>query len=259
VGRNRADGLETRRKLLDAAGVLFAKGGFRDTKTADICRAVAANVAAVNYHFGSKEELYVAAWRHEFERSIATYPPDGGVDPGAPAQERLRGHIGALVRRFMDPASRDLDIGHREMSSPTGLLSEVMDSSFGPLRRMHLGIVRELLGPHATEQEVQLCEMSVHAQCFVALMDERRRHQAPPGQRRGGPPPLNVGATALADHVARFSLAGIRSVRAAAGHTGPATRRTAADRTTTATKRTATGRTGPVSIAPSREAGTAKG
>ena len=210
---NRTDGLETRRRLLDAAGVLFADKGFRDTKTADICRSANANIAAVNYHFRSKEELYVAAWRHEFERSIAAYPPDGGVPAGAPAEDRLRGHIHALVKRFMDPTSRDLDIAHKEMSNPTGLLAEVIHSSLEPLRQMHLGIVRELLGPDATEQEVQLCEMSIHAQCFVALMHERHRRVAPQGARQAGPPKLTIGGDALAEHVARFSLAGIREVR----------------------------------------------
>jgi len=193
--------------------VLFADKGFRETKTADICRAAKANAAAVNYHFRSKEDLYVAAWRHEFERSLLAYPPDGGVPPGAPAAERLRGHIQALVKRFMDPASRDLDIAHREMSSPTGLLAEVMHSSIDPLRRMHLAIVRELLGPLASEQDVQLCERSTHAQCFAVLMHERHRRVAPPGARQPGPPMLEVGGEALAEHVARFSLAGIREIR----------------------------------------------
>lgn len=216
----RADGLETRKRLLDAAGVLFAEKGFRDTTTAAICRAAGANIAAVNYHFGGKEELYVAAWRHEFERSLAAYPPDGGVAPDAPAEERLRGHIRAQVRRFMDPESRDMDIAHREMSSPTGLLAEVMHRSIDPLRRMHLAIVRELLGPRATEQEVQLCEMSTHSQCFVALMHERHRRAAPPGARRHAPPLPHVDEPALTAHIARFSLAGIRDVRKSAGKGG---------------------------------------
>lgn len=215
MGANRADGAETKRRLLDAAGVLFAAKGFRDTTTADICRAARANCAAVNYHFRSKAELYAAAWRHEFERSIAEYPPDGGAAPDAPAEERFRGHIRALVRRFMDPASRELDISHREMSNPTGLLAEVKKSMIEPLRLRHLAIVRKLLGPSATEREVQLCEMSTHAQCVAALMQERRRRLDARTPRRTGPPGLNIGASALAEHVARFSLAGIRAVREA--------------------------------------------
>jgi TetR/AcrR family transcriptional regulator, regulator of cefoperazone and chloramphenicol sensitivity len=214
---NRVDGLETRRKLLDAAGVLFAEKGFHDTKTADICRLAEANVAAVNYHFRSKEELYTAAWRNEFERSIAAYPPDGGVAGDAPAEDRLRGHIRALVRQFMDPASRDLDIAHREMSNPTGLLAEVMHRSLEPLRQMHLSIIRALLGVKATEQQVQLCEMSIHAQCIVSLMHERHRRLVPQTGHHLQPPRLRIDADTLAEHIARFSLAGLREVRTSAG------------------------------------------
>lgn len=213
----RSDGTDTRRRLLDAAGTLFAQKGFRNTKTADICRLARANIAAVNYHFRSKEELYVTAWRHAFERTVTVYPPDGGVAADAPAEERLRGHIEALVKKFLDPASLDLDIASREMADPTGLLAEVMHRSIEPLRQMHLTIVRELLGPRATAQAVQLCEMSTHAQCFVALMHERRRLAAPHDARHKGPPRLSVTGEVLAEHVVRFSLAGIRAVREHSG------------------------------------------
>lgn len=210
---NRTDGLETKRRLLDAAGVLFSKNGFRDTKTADICRAAKANGAAVNYHFGGKERLYVAAWRHEFERSIAAYPPDGGVPVSASPEDRLRGHIHALVGRFMDPDSRELDMTHREMSNPTGLLGEIIHSSLEPLRRMHLAIVRDLLGPRATEQHVQLCGMSIHAQCFATLMHERHRRHPQGCGKDLRPPELEIDRDVLADHIVTFSLAGIREVR----------------------------------------------
>jgi len=210
---SRADGLETRLKLLDAAGKIFANRGFHDTKTGDICCAANANIAAVHYHFHNKEGIYVEAWRYEFERSIATYPPDGGVTPDAPVVARLRGHIQALVRRSMDPSSRDLDIARREMSNPTGLLAEVMQRSIEPLRHMHLGIIREILGPDATEQDVQLCEMSIHAQCIVSLMHERQRRLAPQDARHAPPSLQGVDEVVLTEHILRFSLAGLREVR----------------------------------------------
>ncbi len=209
---SRTDGLETRQKLLDAAGVLFAERGYHATKTGDICRSAQANIAAVHYHFRSKEDIYVASWRHAFERSISAYPPDGGVPADASAEDRLRGHIQALVRRSIDPASRDLDIAHREMSTPTGLLAEVMHRSIEPLREMHLRLIRELLGPDATDQDVHLCEMSIHAQCVVSLMSERQRRLAPRDNRHPHPPFLHVDEAKLTEHIFRFSLAGLREV-----------------------------------------------
>ncbi|MDP0489883.1 MAG: TetR/AcrR family transcriptional regulator [Verrucomicrobiota bacterium JB023] len=48
---------ETRERLLDAAEGLFAEKGFEAVSLRDITRTAGANVASVNYHFGSKEGL----------------------------------------------------------------------------------------------------------------------------------------------------------------------------------------------------------
>ena len=61
MSAQRKDGLETRQRLLEPASEVFAQKGFRDATIAEICREAGANVAAVNYHFGSKGELYVEA------------------------------------------------------------------------------------------------------------------------------------------------------------------------------------------------------
>jgi len=215
---NRADGLETRSRLLEAAIEAFASKGYQDTRTADICRASTANGAAINYHFGGKEGLYVAAWRHAFDRSLATYPPGGETLPGAPVEERFRARILSLARRMTDPMSRDLDMADLEMSRPTGLLGPVIREAVDPLRRLHRDIIGELLGPNAQARDVELCAMSTHAQSFMVFMQERRRKRAMATSPVPfmGPPPLPCGVEELVDHVTRFSLAGIEKVRAEA-------------------------------------------
>ena len=212
VVMKRSDGVETRRRVLEAAGKVFAARGFRDATVADICRLAGANVAAVNYHFGSKENLYVEAWRHAFHRSTAAYPPEGGVGADALAGERLRGQVKALMQRVMDPASLEFDIVHKEMAQPTGLLMEVMRRSVEPLRRQLMDVVRELLGRGACEEDVQLCVMSIHAQCFAPHLRERRRKRMPRGGRLGPAFIMKLGVDVVADHIVRFSLAGIRGV-----------------------------------------------
>jgi AcrR family transcriptional regulator len=214
---NRSDGLETRSKLLAAAGSVFAARGYHDAKTADICRMADANIAAVHYHFRSKEQLYVEAWRNAFEQSIRTYPPDGGIPESAPAEDRLRGQIHALAHRIMDPDSIDFDIAHKEMANPTGLLSEVMRRSIDPLRQRFTNTVRDLLGKQASDKQVHLCAMSVHAQCFTPLIHERHRKAAIANGKPSGPPPMEIEADPLADHIFRFSLAGIEAARNQAG------------------------------------------
>jgi AcrR family transcriptional regulator len=48
----------TKDKILDAAEALFMEHGFEATSLRSITTAAAVNLAAVNYHFGTKEELF---------------------------------------------------------------------------------------------------------------------------------------------------------------------------------------------------------
>lgn len=92
-------GKETRRRLLDAASDVFAEQGFEKATVREICERAKANVAAVNYHFRSKRELYarvLAAWRSENDER---YPLHGGLPRGAPVGDRLRAFYAAVLRR----------------------------------------------------------------------------------------------------------------------------------------------------------------
>jgi AcrR family transcriptional regulator len=209
----RTDGQETRRQLLVSASEVFAARGFRDATIAEICRKAGANTAAANYHFGDKERLYVESWRFAFERTMQIYPPDGGVAGDAPAQERLRGRILAIMRRIVDPRSHALDVVYKETANPTGLLNGAIQQALDPVFSGLTVIVRELLGPGATEQMVLLCLMSIRAQCFGPMMRERRRRLDSAGALLPGQDPVMEDIEALADHVTQFSLAGIQAVR----------------------------------------------
>jgi len=74
---------DTKERILDAAERLFAAQGFHTTSLRAITAEAAANVAAVNYHFGSKDGLIEAI----FERRL-----------GPLNEERARGIQAALAR-----------------------------------------------------------------------------------------------------------------------------------------------------------------
>ena len=54
---------ETRHRILDAAEILFVEHGFEATSMRMITGAALANLAAVNYHFGSKDALIQEIFR----------------------------------------------------------------------------------------------------------------------------------------------------------------------------------------------------
>ncbi len=58
---------DTRDRLLDAAEHLFGSGGIAETSLRAITSEAGANLAAVNYHFGSKEALAEATFTRRLE------------------------------------------------------------------------------------------------------------------------------------------------------------------------------------------------
>lgn len=58
-------------KVLEAAGRVIAQRGADATRFADVAAASAVPVSTLQYYFGSREDLLVAAFRHAFSTEIA--------------------------------------------------------------------------------------------------------------------------------------------------------------------------------------------
>ena len=207
--RGKGEG-KTSQKLLVSAGAVFAEKGYRDATVAEICERAGTNIASVNYHFGSKEALYRAAWLHAFQISITAHRPDGGVPADAPAEDRLRGYIKATLQRAVAEDNVEFLIMTKEMAQPTGLLDIVAHEAIMPLLKMMESIVRELIGPGADDGQVRFCGMSIINQCMHPMVMHMGRRNGEDAHL--GPP--EVGDIKLfTEHVFRFSLAGIYAYR----------------------------------------------
>lgn len=49
---------ETKKKIIDVARKIFSENGFEGTSIRELAKQAEVNVAAINYHFGSKEQLF---------------------------------------------------------------------------------------------------------------------------------------------------------------------------------------------------------
>lgn len=134
----------------------------------------------------------------------------GVSDTDAP-EERLRGQITALLHRIADENNREFLIAQKEFVSPTGLLDEVIREELRPMHDRTETVVRELLGPQASDADVQFCVVSIINQCVNPIVAKRKRISET-GRVAEGPQGIDD-IDAYADHVARFSLAGIAEIR----------------------------------------------
>lgn len=58
---------QTQVKLIEAAEQAFARHGFHGASIRDITARAGANIASVNYHFGSKESLFIEMIRYRLQ------------------------------------------------------------------------------------------------------------------------------------------------------------------------------------------------
>jgi TetR/AcrR family transcriptional regulator, regulator of cefoperazone and chloramphenicol sensitivity len=200
---------QTRLRLLEAAAREFAEHGFHHATVRDICKRAEANVAAVNYHFGDKEGLYTATLEHWVGVALEQFPLLMNVPEAAPAEERLRGFIRGTLFRMLHAGAPGWhgQLMAREMVEPTAALDQVIAGTLKPMCDMVHGIVREIVGPKPSDDEVRACAMSVIGQCCLY------KHARAVVTRMYGPEVYSEqGIEALADHVTRFSLAAMRSL-----------------------------------------------
>jgi AcrR family transcriptional regulator len=197
---------ETRQRLLEAAAEVFADGGYRRATIAKICRLAGANIAAVNYHFGGKQELYAAVF--EYAQRRASTEDTAAVDEAAPPEDRLRAHVATFVGRLLDPR-RPAWIARllaHELIEPTQVLDRLVRNRMRANHQLIASAIRELLGPDARPETVRLCTLSVVSQCVFyrnsAAVVTRLYPEIVPSKE----------VERIADHVTQFSLAAIRGL-----------------------------------------------
>jgi AcrR family transcriptional regulator len=123
----------TRASILDAAERLYADRGFSDVTLRDIVAAAGVNLAAVNYHFGSKDELIaelfvtrsIATNRERLNELKAAETAGGGR---ADIELVLRALVGPMVRGCLGPES--------ERSTAARFMIRASIESVPPIRRI---------------------------------------------------------------------------------------------------------------------------
>jgi len=201
---------QTRYRLLEAAGEVFAKRGFRQATVREICRRAHANVAAVNYHFHDKQGLYEAVLKHALRCASEKYSTAQRSITAANAGQELRGMIAARLHAVFDLGRTAWysKLMSREMIEPTKALDALVKEELEPsFQRLQL-CVRAILGPAADDEQVRRCAFSISSQWVFYHYNRQVISRLDPTMRFG---PGNIDA--LATHITQFSLAALQELR----------------------------------------------
>lgn len=223
--------VSARTKLLDAAGAVFADAGFRGATVRDICKHAGMNIASIKYHFGDKESLYAEVLRTAYTQALEKFPATLGVSAESTAEEKLHAFILAFLSRILD-AGRPTWHGRlmaREIVEPSFAFDAMIRDVIRPDLSVLLPIVSELLSRHAAdpvsvapdEITLRLCVRSIIGQCLFYLHAREVLKTVESAHA-----PAESCIERLANHVADFSLGGIRAFVSSASSVTPPSEKT---------------------------------
>jgi len=210
----------TKSRLVAAASRLFAEGGFHSTTVRDIAARAAVNVAAGNYHYGSKKALYLEVLRDQFAGIRATLRERGAdwssgelTHLGRPELvRRLRARIKVMLDLLIGPPpGLHGTLMQREMCDPSEALPVIVSEFIAPMMS-EMGEIVVRLAPGASRKAIERCVFSIVGQALfyrftmpamLVLLDMK-------GYPRGY-------AKELAEHIAEFSLGGLARVSRGGG------------------------------------------
>jgi len=171
-----------------------------------ICECAGVNVAAINYHFRSKEELYADVLNYWHEFAVKKYPPLLGVGENAPPEEQLRAFIRSLLFRVLDKGKPAWfgKVMAREMAEPTRAFDHKVNEVMRPLNKLLAAIIEKIVRTSVSKETIRMCCASILGQCFYYY---NTRVITPLFQRNMSEPDE---IERIADHILRFSLKGLK-------------------------------------------------
>ncbi|MCO1657082.1 TetR/AcrR family transcriptional regulator [Pseudonocardia humida] len=152
-------GRRTRRRLLDAAAVVFARDGFLDTKITDIAAEAKVSSGTFYNYFETKEAIFTAVIQQTIERLFlaASVPPETDRSP--------------LVR--IETATRNYLLAYREHAGLLAILEQVatFNADFREMRREIRQTFRNRTSRGIARMQQQgIVDASLPAQCTAEAL-----------------------------------------------------------------------------------------
>lgn len=176
-----SDSASTRARILDAAEACFAERGFHTATLREITQLAEANVAAVNYHFGSKEALIEAV----FERRLDALNRERleALKTAMAAPTSAACQLEAVLRAFILPAMalthsphgaghRFMQLLMRAFAEPDHAVHAAMRKKYASVMRRFAQSLQTLLPQQSAEQVRQQLDFLSGALTFT-MADKR--------------------------------------------------------------------------------------
>lgn len=198
----------TRERILGVAETLFARHGFAGASLRQVTAAAKVNLAAVNYHFGSKESLIEEVFRRrldELNRHRLAALALVEAKPGYRLEDVLEAFIRPALEQSMDSAggAAFVRVLARAYAEHDERLRKFLSDNYGHVLREFAGVFSDLL-PHLPKEELYWRLDIVAGALTYAMADFGMI------KRRGATSEATHRERA-AEHLIRFAAAGLRA------------------------------------------------
>lgn len=200
--------LATRQRLLEVACDLFIEQGYKTAKIRDIASRANANLAAINYHFGSKEKLYIAVIEYIASQVFAERAQSVVAHAGDSPAEQLKQYIRLFLQRLLENTNQARwgKLIARETVEPTAAFDMVVKKFILPSHRDLKKIIQAILGKTTEDESVRRGAMSVIGQCLYYQTARHAVCNLDPGFQFA-----QENIQRLAEYITAFSLAGLNA------------------------------------------------
>lgn len=196
---------DTRQKLIDCAGQVFSQKGFEATTVREVCQAAEANIAAIHYHFGDKERLYIECVKQAHcQQGLVQF----SWPEGTSSEQKLTDMVTHMLNMMLatDTPAWHIELMMRELARPTDACRALVEEFISPMFAQLLSIVSEMLPAESPTIVRQQTTFSVVAQCLLY------RYHRPIGRLLVGEEQFQrlLHVEPVAHQIVQFSLGGIR-------------------------------------------------
>ena len=163
----------TRERLLSASLKAFGRNDYQAVSTREIVEQAQANISAISYHFGGKEQLYLAtaeylgqSIRNNMQHAIGSISANPGA---AECRERLSHFIHALAHDILagELSADAAGFIFREQLNPTAAFDILYRELMEPMQSTYAQLLACALGERPEDKQVKLLTHALLGQILI--------------------------------------------------------------------------------------------
>ncbi|MFO7936201.1 MAG: TetR/AcrR family transcriptional regulator [Kiritimatiellia bacterium] len=202
----------TKERILLAAAELFAQHGYHATTHQMMSDKAGVNIAAINYHFGSKEKLYLKVWDYLYDIAMEDYGDFINEDDAT--EDKLRGFIRWRVVAVTDTGLKGYlaQIVRGEMNKPSPIHDKLEKLYMQEKRTWFFSLISDILGHELDPSSIAMIAFCIYSPLIHLVEVMNIMEASLDREHREKVTEFWKDKENLADNIYTFAIAGLREV-----------------------------------------------